>query len=182
MVFITKIAASSSFLALGLLNSGNSIFGYLVVSALALSWIGDVLLVWRTNAALFGGIAAFLLAHVAYAVAFALLPLEPVAFGVTLMIWNVAAILLLRWLWKYLAGAHRFAVLVYMTAITIMVSLASATTLLLIAVAAAMFAISDISVARDRFVERSVANKVWGIPLYYLAQLLFAVSPAFVGS
>jgi uncharacterized membrane protein YhhN len=39
-----------------------------------------------------------------------------------------------------------------------------------------MFAISDIAVARDRFVRQSLTNKIWGIPLYYLAQVLFAIS------
>lgn len=84
---------------------------------------------------------------------------------------------LLRWLWDYLAGANRVAVPIYMAAITVMVSLASATMSPLIGVAAGLFAISDISVSRDRFVERSVANKVWGIPLYYLAQVMLAFSP-----
>ncbi len=84
--------------------------------------------------------------------------------------------LLIRWLWTYLAGADRYAVLIYTAAITVMVSLAAATLSPLIGVAAGMFAISDISVARDRFIERSVANKMWGIPLYYLAQVLFAAS------
>jgi len=176
LVLLTKIAASSSFLALGLMNAGRPYYGMLVVAALAFSWVGDVLLVWRSSAALMGGIAAFLIAHIAYAVAFATLPLDAAAFGIALIIWNVAVVLLLRWLWKYLEGHDRFAVLIYMAAITIMVSLAAATTSPLIGIAAAMFAISDISVARDRFVIRSAANKIWGIPLYYLAQVLFAIS------
>lgn len=176
LVLLTKIAASSSFLALGLMNAGRPYYGMLVVAALAFSWIGDVLLVWRSSAALMGGIAAFLIAHIAYAVAFATLPLDTAAFGIALIIWNVVVVLLLRWLWKYLEGHDRFAVLIYMAAITIMVSLAAATTSPLIGIAAAMFAISDISVARDRFVIRSIANKIWGIPLYYLAQVLFAIS------
>ena len=177
----TKIAASSSFLAIGLLNAGTSLYGVVIAAALALSWIGDVVLVWRSNAALLAGIGAFLFAHLAYAAAFATRTLEAEYFGIAFLIWNVVVVLLIRWLWKYLAGANRFAVLIYMAAITVMVSLASATMSPLICIAAAMFAISDISVARDRFVERSVANKVWGIPLYYLAQVMFATSPALIG-
>lgn len=176
LVLLTKIAASSAFLALGLIHAGRTYYGMLVAAALAFSWIGDILLVWRSHSALMGGIAAFLIAHVAYAVAFATLPLDAAAFGIALVIWNVVVVLLLRWLWKYLDGHDRFAVLIYMAAITIMVSLAAATTTPLIGTAAALFAISDISVARDRFVMRSVANKIWGIPLYYLAQVLFAIS------
>lgn len=175
-VLLSKIAASTSFLALGLLNFGGSFYGALIVSALAFSWVGDVLLVWRSKGALFGGMAAFLIAHIGYAVAFTQLPLDPSAFIVALFIWNMVVVLVVRWLWQYLAGHDRWAVLIYMGAITVMVSLAGATRLPLIAGAACLFAISDVSVARDRFVERTVANKVWGIPLYYLAQILFASS------
>lgn len=178
-VLATKIVASSSFLGIGWLNFDGSSYAIMILAALALSWIGDILLVWRSSSALLGGIGAFLIAHVAFAIAFAALPIDAAAFGIALIIWNMVVVLLLRWLWKYLEGANRLAVLVYMAAITIMVSLSAASMSPLIGIAAAMFAISDISVARDRFVERSVANKVWGIPLYYLAQVLFAASIAF---
>ena len=33
---------------------------------------------------------------------------------------------------------------------------------------------SDLAVARERFVEKSFTNKLWGLPLYYGAQLLLA--------
>jgi hypothetical protein len=33
---------------------------------------------------------------------------------------------------------------------------------------------SDVAVARDRFVVRSLANSLWGLPLYFVAQLLLA--------
>ena len=41
---------------------------------------------------------------------------------------------------------------------------------------AVVFATSDILVARQRFVVRSLANRVLGLPMYYLAQVLFALS------
>ena len=41
-------------------------------------------------------------------------------------------------------------------------------------VGAVCFMASDVAVARDRFVVRSVANRLWGLPLYYFAQLLMA--------
>jgi len=47
-----------------------------------------------------------------------------------------------------------------------------------VAVGAVAFALSDVSVARDRFIERNVFNKAWGLPLYYFAQVIFAVSVA----
>ena len=45
-----------------------------------------------------------------------------------------------------------------------------------LALAAAGFALSDVSVARDRFGRESFLNRLWGLPLYYGAQCLFAVS------
>jgi uncharacterized membrane protein YhhN len=176
LVLATKIAASTSFLAIGILNSGSSMYALLVVAALAFSWVGDVLLVWRNKSLFLAGIAAFLLAHVAYAGAFATHRFDQLAFVTALFIWIVVVVILIRWLWKYLDGPYRFAVLIYMAAITMMVSFAGATKSPLIAVAAGMFAISDIAVARDRFVRQSLTNKIWGIPLYYLAQVLFAIS------
>ena len=44
--------------------------------------------------------------------------------------------------------------------------------------AAVMFAASDIAVARDRFVARSFRNRAWGLPAYYVAQLILAWSVA----
>ena len=41
-------------------------------------------------------------------------------------------------------------------------------------VAAVAFFLSDLSVARDRFVKKEFANRAWGVPLYYAAQVLFA--------
>ena len=38
------------------------------------------------------------------------------------------------------------------------------------------FYLSDLAVARDRFVSPGFANALWGLPLYYVAQLLFAYS------
>jgi uncharacterized membrane protein YhhN len=43
-------------------------------------------------------------------------------------------------------------------------------------VAAVAFLVSDIAVARDRFVSEDVLNRIWGLPLYYFAQVLFVLS------
>jgi len=39
---------------------------------------------------------------------------------------------------------------------------------------AAAFYVSDLAVARDHFVVRGFTNKLWGLPLYFGAQLLLA--------
>ena len=43
---------------------------------------------------------------------------------------------------------------------------------------AVVFAASDISVARERFVAKSFRNKAWGLPAYFVAQLILAWSVA----
>lgn len=176
---IAKAVASTSFIVLAIANGAAATdYGRLVLSALAFSWIGDMLLLSRQSPFLIAGIAAFFLAHVAYSAAFAMNDLDPAVFGLSLAATGALALLILIWLWKYLKRHYKIAVAVYLAAILVMVSLAIAANNLLVAVAAIAFAASDLSVARDRFIERSVINKAWGLPLYYLAQLLFAVSAA----
>jgi uncharacterized membrane protein YhhN len=41
---------------------------------------------------------------------------------------------------------------------------------------AALFFVSDLAVARDRFVAHGFANRLWGLPAYYAGQLLIAWS------
>lgn len=41
-----------------------------------------------------------------------------------------------------------------------------------------LFFLSDLSVARERFVAPGFANKLWGLPFYYGGQLLLALGAA----
>ena len=43
-----------------------------------------------------------------------------------------------------------------------------------LAAGAVVFLVSDVAVARDRFVGREFSNKLWGLPAYYTAQVLIA--------
>lgn len=47
-------------------------------------------------------------------------------------------------------------------------------------VAPLAFFVSDLAVARDRFVEPGFVNRFVGLPLYYGAQIVFAASPHFL--
>lgn len=178
-----KVLASTSFIVLALAGgAGASPYGRMILAALALSWIGDVLLLSRQSASLLAGIAAFLLAHIVFAAAFATSGIDVTAFIVAVVAAAAAAAIILKWLWKHLNGMYRAAVPAYLAAVVIMVSLAAAASYWSfhaeIFIAAVAFAASDVSVARDRFVERSILNKTWGLPLYYFAQVLFALSVA----
>ena len=68
----------------------------------------------------------------------------------------------------------------YIVAITVMVACAIASAgpqgAWLPIVGAVAFYLSDLSVARDVFVHRAFVNRLWGLPLYYAAQLCLAAT------
>lgn len=177
----SKIVASTAFVAIAADNAAlDSNYGRLILTALVLSWFGDVMLLSFRSSMLLGGIAAFFLAHIAFAGAFFTMPIDVMWFLIGLLSMTAVAAVLLRWLWPHLKSFYRFAVPAYLLAINVMTSLAigagSAHGHFLLVIGAVTFAASDISVARDRFVERSIVNKAWGLPLYYAAQIMFAMS------
>ena len=175
--WLAKLAASTAFVALAVANgAAGSVYGRIILLALIFSWLGDMLLLSLQKTFLLAGIAAFFFAHMAYVIAFGSRPLDGDWFGIAFVILTIIGLATLWWLWKYLDKFNKIAVPLYLLAIVVMMSLAIATLSPLLAVAAIIFAVSDVSVARDRFVGQNIANKVWGIPLYYTAQLLLAMS------
>jgi uncharacterized membrane protein YhhN len=72
----------------------------------------------------------------------------------------------------------RYPVYAYIGIITLMVALSAGAWgkegSLLMLVGAVLFYISDVFVARDRFVTSDVWNRYLGLPLYYAAQLALA--------
>ncbi len=174
-----KTVASLLFVLLGGLRwQAGDRSGVWLLAGLVLALLGDVLLL---NEGTFDvGLGAFLLAHIAYAVAFhhalaiARWPV-PVLFPVAVI--SAAAIL---WLWPRL-GRRRLPVTVYMIAITVMCwgALAAALTgavLWTAAPGAVLFLISDFTVARNRFVRPGFINRALGRPLYYVGQVLIALT------
>ncbi len=177
--WVAKPLASAGFIALAWgLGAIESTYGRVVLIALALSWLGDVLLLGEARSAFLAGLVSFLLGHAAFAVAFVVL-------GISLG-WSVAAlaallvpvVVVVRWLLPHLRGPMRVAVPAYIAVITAMVALAAGAVgaggARLILVSAVAFFLSDLAVARERFVTQSVANRMWGLPLYYAAQVGFA--------
>ena len=176
-----KVAASTAFIAIAAINgAAASFYGRAILAALVFSWVGDVLLLSARNSFLTAGIAAFLLSHFSFAAAFMSLAADLTALAAALLIMSAFGAVMLRWLWPHLDKFYGLAVPVYVLAIVVMTSLAAAVSVAsgsYAALAAAIiFTVSDIAVARDRFVMRSIVNKAWGLPLYYAAQIVFAVS------
>ena len=172
-----KVTASAAFLLLGLLRAHLATpYDAWVVVALTLCLAGDVLLALPRGLA--AGLACFLLGHLAYAAAFAtLVPLGawPWPAAAAMAVPSVAAA---AWLWPHL-GRMRVPVLAYIAVITAMVwgALAVAGHAPWMTWAGALlFYLSDLAVARDRFVVRRFASRAWGLPAYYAAQVLLALT------
>lgn len=176
-----KALASTSFVVLAFNNGAlETTYGRTILSALLLSWLGDMLLLSMKHSFLLAGMAAFFAAHIAFIFAFARKDFDPGRLGTASAVTGIFGAIVTVWLWKYLDGVYKTAVPLYLMAIMAMTSLAIAASSMslppIVAAGAVAFAVSDVSVARDRFVRHGVSNKIWGLPLYYIAQLLFAMS------
>jgi len=154
-----------------------------VLLGLLLCLLGDLLLIPNDRPGVFrAGVFAFLAGHVAYSAAFMTRPLD--AFGLAAGAILLAVVVggVLRWLGGSLPQGMVWPVRIYMIVIGVMSTLACGVTAAggpwAVAVGALAFTASDVSVARDRFVRHQFLNRAWGLPLYYLAQLLIASTVA----
>jgi uncharacterized membrane protein YhhN len=184
--WLTKPVASAAFVAValagGALESG---YGLLLLAGLLLCLVGDILLIPEQRPAVFrAGVFAFLSGHLAYAAAFLTRPLSArwllvAAALIVLALWQVW-----RWLRSTLPRDMRAPVQAYFAVIGVMSVLACGVTgaggPAVVAVGALAFTASDVAVARDRFVRPQFLNRAWGLPLYYAAQVLLALSPAVI--
>ena len=165
-------------LSMGALDSG---YGMLILLGLVLSWAGDLFLLPQDAPRIFrAGILSFLLAHIAYAAAFVLLGLDFVASGITAIVAAVAAAALLRWLMPHVGDDLRRSVIAYVAVISCMLVAAAGAAYSItrtdVFLGAFLFYLSDLSVARDRFVAAGFVNAAWGLPFYFIGQLLLALS------
>jgi uncharacterized membrane protein YhhN len=158
----------------------DSVYGIIILVGLVLSLVGDVLLIPRRHLAFLAGLVAFLLGHVAYVVAFVVhgfMPLAAILAGLALV--GFGLVLARRDLRRIDAGMHG-PVLAYGIVITAMLALAVGATAAggswLIVTGAALFYLSDLSVARDRLIETSFLQRAWGLPAYFIGQLMLAAS------
>jgi uncharacterized membrane protein YhhN len=177
--WVVKPAASVTFVVTGFLQGGmGSTFGRVVVAGLCLAALGDVLLIPKDKRAFLAGLVAFLLGHVAYGAAFVVRGIDPVTTLAVLLAFTLVAIPVLRWLWPSVSVDMRKPVAAYIVVITIMVALSAGAArkdgAWLLVLGAVAFYLSDLSVARDRFVKKEFLNRAWGLPLYFFAQMILA--------
>jgi uncharacterized membrane protein YhhN len=176
----SKLSASTGFVVAGLtsgaLETGP---GRWLLLGLVLAFVGDACLLSRRKGWFLAGLVAFLLGHLAYVGAFVARGLAPEAAGWALLALAVPAAVVLRWLWPR-AGELRGPVVAYVAVITAMVAAALGAYVHgaspWIPVGALLFYLSDLCVARERFVAHALVNQVVGLPLYYAAQLVLALA------
>lgn len=178
-----KPTASACFVVAALLAGAvDTAYGRWVLAALVLSAIGDVALLWRSSNLFLVGLGSFLLGHLAYVAAFAVRGIDGGAAVVGAVLVSVPALAVIRWLWPHVPPTMRGPVAGYAAVISMMVVMAIGTVVFDVDVrivgAAFMFYFSDLAVARDRFVAPGPANRLWGLPLYYGAQFVFAATVA----
>ncbi len=178
---VFKLGASSSFVALAwVLGALESRYGQFVLTALVLGWLGDAALLGKHPNAFLGGLAAFLLSHLAFAAAFLLGPVSLTVVALAVVAVAVVGFAVLRWLLPHVPPDFKLPVLAYVVVILAMCLTAAghsaATGRWNVLTGAVLFAASDISVARDRFVAPGPVNRLWGWPTYFAAQLVLAWS------
>jgi uncharacterized membrane protein YhhN len=180
MVGAFKIIASTGYVALCIAAGGiHSTYGWIMLTGFVLAWWGDLFLISKTESIFLIGLITFFLSHVAYSAAFIVhgttLAASLAAFGIML----IPGIFVGRWLYPHL-GKYRIPVLLYMLMVTIMVSLAAGSFLtrghLFVILGAGLFYCSDLFVGRRQFLDPGKINQVIGLPLYYIGQILLALS------
>jgi uncharacterized membrane protein YhhN len=158
-------------------------YGYLL-PGLILCLSGDVCLALPQEKMFRLGLVAFLIGHVLYILAFSSLLSfsEWISPGAGLFF--LASAMVYLWLRPHL-GSMQLPVLFYILFITLMLSGAWAVFQktsfpvwgkVLIFAGALCFYLSDIFVARDKFIKREFLNRLIGLPLYYGGQFMLAFS------
>lgn len=160
-------------------------YHYLILVGLVLSLVGDICLIFFFHKKVFtAGLGAFLAGHIMYTIAFSHLGelgWVMIAIGAVCILTSVVIYMRLQ----ANLGNMRGPVLGYIIIITAMVIGAASlwnhfalgtTGRYLVLVGAILFYVSDIFVARHRFVQKEFLNRAIGLPLYYTAQFLIAYS------
>lgn len=171
--YALKPIASVIFVVVGLTEAtaGDRPF----VIGLIFGAVGDIALMGRGPKPFMVGLLAFLCGHLAYVIGFVQTGGQGrTAVGVLIGI--VLAVASLIWLLPAVVGMFRAAVPAYICVVSIMLAAGIASERSITALGAALFAASDLFVARQAFKDSSPLNPTLGLPLYYLGQVIIAFS------
>jgi len=184
-VLITKTALSCLFIIAALVQPHpDARYFQILLGGLIFCLAGDIFLALRQERMFFLGLVSFLTGHLFYVACFFYIA------GITL--WTLVGLIITcavgfpiyRWLEPNL-GSMKLPVIFYIVVISLMVGNAfsvlgspaidfSGRTMIFSG--ALLFYVSDIFVARQRFIKDDFANRLIGRPLYYAGQFLLAFS------
>ena len=155
-------------------------YGKLILVGLCFSWWGDAFLIKGGDTYFLLGLVSFLIAHVLYCCAFFAYDIS-VKWTLTSHIAIVPLVALtMASIFPHVSDDMKIPVIAYTVVITTMVMFSVGTQgvrpNVFIVIGAIMFYFSDIAVARGQFMDTPFPEYVWGLPLYFLGQLLLAVS------
>jgi uncharacterized membrane protein YhhN len=180
--WIFKITASSAFVLIALaLADASSLFSNLMLVGFGFSFLGDIFLIKSNESTFFKiGIISFAFAHIAFIVAFLTIGSTGLVFFITTILTMFLIMMSVKWLKNALNSEFKVLVLVYICIIAYMTSLSGyaweGSYRNGILPGAFLFAVSDLFVAREKFIKSDFKNKMVGLPLYYLAQIFLAIS------
>jgi alkenylglycerophosphocholine hydrolase len=171
----------TTLILLGLVGVPETRFSWLVSAGIVLSVVGDLALIWDSNRAFLVGLGAFLLAHVAYVMAFlGVAAFSPIVVVVALVV-AVATTAMLRAIWAGAAGMHG-PTIAYGVVISAMVVSATATVGGPLrwggaaAIGAALFYASDASLALNRFRRPFPHAAIATMGIYWIGQIGIALA------
>jgi uncharacterized membrane protein YhhN len=185
-----KSALSSLFVLAAIVQSHPMpAFYCLVLAGLLLCLGGDIFLALPQGRMFLYGLICFLLGHLLYLIGFFSAAGMNHWTWIGLLTMLVISLRVYVWLAPYL-GVMKRPVMLYVMVITVMVCGAWSvlgspeldfTGRITVFAGALSFYLSDIFVARDRFVRKEFLNRLMGLPLYYAGQFLLAFSVGLVG-
>jgi uncharacterized membrane protein YhhN len=159
-----------------------------ILAGLLWGLAGDVCLTVPGKNTFRAGLVAFLLGHVLYIVAFVGLINSSQWFSPAHLVIAAVSIGIFLWLRPHL-GKMLIPVVAYIIVISVMMAAASVVFFNTpvnaaggwsVLIGALCFYLSDILVARDRFVAPQFSNRLVGLPMYYAGQFLIAFSVGLV--
>jgi len=179
-IWIPTCAASTSFLLTAIARgAGGHWPGRLMLLGLAFCWLGDLI----GPLDFMSGVGAFLAAHLAFIAAFVVRGLRlPLVRRDAVLAFAISGVIAC-WLLPHVPSGQLPLVAAYILVISTMWICAGGTAFdgpgRLMLVGATIFYISDIFVARWRYVDTSTVNALFCYPLYYLACVILAWASGF---
>lgn len=184
---ICKTLASLCFVLLALTGGGmGTFYGRMIGAGLLLGMIGDICLGIRGDRWFLAGLVAFLGGHLCYASAFFELSAphwwDPLIFTCVALLGSAVITWLKPVVGRMLAPVYAYAAVIMLMLIGGLNALNHVDDRLLcwsVVAGACLFVVSDLFVARQRFVRPGRINPMIGLPLYYISQFILAMTPAF---